>query len=82
MEAKNNAESMCFHLEKLLKEHDAFLNQTDKDAIHSAIGQTREAILSEDLSKIKSATVAQQTAAEGAAHRARRISKGKQSRNL
>ena len=56
VEAKNNAESMCFQLEKLLKEHDAVLNQTDKDAIHSAIGQTREAIASEDLSKIKSAT--------------------------
>ena len=50
VEAKNNAESMCFQLEKLLKEHDAVLNQTDKDAIHSAIGQTREAIASEDYS--------------------------------
>ena len=40
VEAKNNAESMCFQLEKLLKEHDAVLNQTDKDAIHSAIGQS------------------------------------------
>jgi len=56
VEAKNNAESMCFQLEKLLKEHDAVLNQTDKDAIHSAIGQTREAIASEDLARIKSAT--------------------------
>ena len=56
VEAKNNAEWMCFQLEKLLKEHDAVLNQTDKNAIHSAIGQTRETIASEDLSKIKSAT--------------------------
>jgi molecular chaperone DnaK len=55
VEAKNNAESMCFQMEKLLKEHDAVLNQTDKDAIHAAIGQTREAISTEDLSKIKSA---------------------------
>ena len=30
VEAKNNAESMCFQLEKLLKERDAVLNQTDK----------------------------------------------------
>jgi len=56
VEAKNNAESMCFQLEKLLKEHDASLNQTDKDAINAAIGQTREAIATEDLAKIKSAT--------------------------
>ena len=56
VEAKNNAESMCFQMEKLLKEHDAVLNATDKDAINAAIGQTREAIATEDLAKIKSAT--------------------------
>ena len=56
VEAKNNAESMCFQMEKLLKEHDAVLNPTDKDAINAAIGQTREAIGTEDLAKIKSAT--------------------------
>jgi len=56
VEAKNNAESMCFQMEKLLKEHDAVLKQTDKDAIHSAIGQVREAISTDDLSRIKSAT--------------------------
>ena len=56
VEAKNNAESMCFQMEKLLKEHDAVLNPTDKDAINAAIGQTREAITTEDLAKIKSAT--------------------------
>ena len=31
VEAKNNAESMCFQLEKLLKEHESSLGQTDKD---------------------------------------------------
>jgi molecular chaperone DnaK len=56
VEAKNNAESMCFQLEKLLKEHDATLNQTDKDAINSAIGKTREAIATDDLAAIKSAS--------------------------
>ena len=55
VEAKNNAESMCFQLEKLLKEHDAVLNQTDKDAINAAIGRTREAIATDELEKIKSA---------------------------
>ncbi|GHT40137.1 chaperone protein DnaK [Planctomycetales bacterium] len=56
VEAKNNAESMCFQLEKLLKENDATLNQTDKDAINSAVGKTREAIGTDDLAAIKSAT--------------------------
>ena len=36
--------------------HDASLSQTDKDAVNAAIGQTREAIATEDLAKIKSAT--------------------------
>ncbi|MDR0705277.1 MAG: molecular chaperone DnaK [Planctomycetaceae bacterium] len=56
VEAKNNAESMCFQLEKLLKENDANLNQTDKDAINTAIGKTREAIATDDLATIKSAS--------------------------
>ncbi|MDR0338222.1 MAG: molecular chaperone DnaK [Planctomycetaceae bacterium] len=56
VEAKNNAESMCFQLEKLLKENDANLNQTDKDAINAAIGKTREAVTTDDLASIKSAT--------------------------
>jgi molecular chaperone DnaK len=56
VEAKNNAESMCFQLEKLLKENDANLNQTDKDAVNAAIGKTREAIATDDLATIKSAT--------------------------
>ncbi|MDR2115907.1 MAG: molecular chaperone DnaK [Planctomycetaceae bacterium] len=56
VEAKNNAESMCFQLEKLLKENDANLNQTDKDAVNAAIGKTREAIATDDLAQIKSAS--------------------------
>jgi len=56
VEAKNNAESMCFQLEKMLKEHETSLNQTDKDAVNAAIGQVREAISTDDLEKIKSAT--------------------------
>jgi molecular chaperone DnaK len=56
VEAKNNAESMCFQMEKLLKEHDAVSKQTDKDAINSAIGQVQESISTDDLLKIKSAT--------------------------
>ncbi len=56
VEAKNKAESMCFELEKLLKEHADKLRDTDKDAITAAIGRTREAAATEDLGRIKSAT--------------------------
>ncbi|MDR0871523.1 MAG: molecular chaperone DnaK [Planctomycetaceae bacterium] len=56
VETKNRAESMCFELEKLLKEHDAKLSQTDKDAVSAAVGKVREAIATDDLAKIKSAT--------------------------
>ncbi len=55
VETKNKAESMCFELEKLLKEHDAKLRSEDKTAINDAIKRTREAIATDDSEKIKSA---------------------------
>ena len=54
-EARNQAESMCWQLEKLLKEHDAKLNAADKDAVQKAIAKTREAAKSNDAQQIKSA---------------------------
>lgn len=56
VEAKNVAESKCFELEKLLKEHNDKLRETDKDAITAAIGRVREAVASENADRIKSAT--------------------------
>ncbi len=55
VEAKNRAESMCFELEKLLKEHDDKLREEDKSAINAAITKTREACKTDDADKIKSA---------------------------
>ncbi len=54
-EQRNQADSMCWQLEKLLKEHDAKLNQADKDAVTKAIEKTREAAKGDDLDRIKSA---------------------------
>jgi molecular chaperone DnaK len=54
-EQRNQADSMCWQLEKLLKEHDAKLNQADKDAVSRAIEKTREAAKTDDLERIKSA---------------------------
>ena len=56
VEAKNKAESMCFELEKMLKEHADKLRDSDKEAITSAIARTREAAAGDDLAKIKSST--------------------------
>ncbi len=54
-EARNQADSMCWQLEKLLKENDAKLNASDKDAVTKAIEKTREAAKSNDAERIKSA---------------------------
>jgi molecular chaperone DnaK len=54
-EQRNQADSMCWQLEKLLKEHDAKLNPSDKEAVSKAIEKTREAAKSDDLERIKSA---------------------------
>jgi molecular chaperone DnaK len=54
-ELHNQSESMCFQLEKLLKEHDAKLAEADKDAVRKAIDRTREAAKTNDRDKIKSA---------------------------
>jgi len=54
-EARNQADTMCFQLEKLIKEHEAKLNDADKDAVNKAIEKTREAAKGDDAEKIKSA---------------------------
>ena len=54
-EARNHADSMCWQMEKLLKEHDAKLNPSDKEAVTKAIQRTREAAKENDLERIKSA---------------------------
>ncbi len=56
VEMKNRGESMCFELEKLLKEHDAKLRDSDKEAINAAIKKTREAVATDDVERIKAAT--------------------------
>jgi molecular chaperone DnaK len=54
-EARNQADSMCFQLEKLIKEHDAKLTTADKEAVKKAIEKTREAAKGDDVERIKSA---------------------------
>jgi molecular chaperone DnaK len=54
-EARNQADTMTWQLEKLLKEHDAKLNPADKEAVNEAIKRTREAAKSDNLETIKAA---------------------------
>ncbi len=54
-ELRNKADTMCWQLEKLLKEHDAKLSAADKQAVQKAMEATREAAKDEDAERLKSA---------------------------
>jgi len=64
-EARNQADSMCWQLEKLLKEHDAKLAAGDKEAVQRAIEKTREAAKGDDAARIKSAVQELEQASHG-----------------
>ncbi|UUO05137.1 molecular chaperone DnaK [Blastopirellula sp. J2-11] len=52
---RNQAESMCFQLEKLIKENGEKLSDSDKQPLEQSIEKTREAAKGEDVDAIKSA---------------------------
>ncbi len=54
-ELHNQAESMCFQLEKLIKEHSDKLSGADKSALEAAIKKTRDVASSTDAEAIKAA---------------------------
>ncbi len=54
-ELRNQGESMCFAVEKLLKEHDAKLSAADKDAVHAAIKKVRSAAEGTNVDAMKTA---------------------------
>ncbi|HEX7375905.1 MAG TPA: molecular chaperone DnaK [Pirellulales bacterium] len=54
-ETRNQAESMCFQLEKLIKEHADKLSGADKAPLEAAITRTREVAKGEDVQAIKAA---------------------------
>jgi molecular chaperone DnaK len=55
VEQRNQADSMCWQLEKLIKEQDAKLSAADKEAVSKAIEKTREAAKGDDVDRIKAA---------------------------
>ena len=54
-EARNQAESMCFQMEKLMKEHTDKLKDTDKAPLEAAITKAREMAKGTDVESIKNA---------------------------
>ena len=55
-EARNQADSMCYNVEKLIKEHGDKLKDSDKAPLESAMTKAREAAKGEDVDTIKNAT--------------------------
>jgi len=54
-EARNQAESMCFQMEKLMTEHADKLKDADKQPLEAAIAKAREAAKGSEVDAIKSA---------------------------
>ncbi len=54
-ESRNQVESMCFQLEKLMKENGDKLSDGDKSPLESAIAKARETAKADDVAAIKSA---------------------------
>ncbi|OHB77977.1 MAG: molecular chaperone DnaK [Planctomycetes bacterium RBG_16_64_10] len=55
VEARNDAESRCYQLEKLVKEHAGKLKDSDKQPLEAAIKKTREVAAGDDVQAIKAA---------------------------
>ncbi len=55
-EARNMADSMCYQVEKLMKEHADKIKETDKGPLEAAIKKAREAAKADRVDAIKSAT--------------------------
>ena len=55
IEARNEAESRCYQLEKLIKEQGDNLASSDKESLDQAIAKVREAAKGEDVEEIKGA---------------------------
>ncbi|HEY6564541.1 MAG TPA: molecular chaperone DnaK [Pirellulaceae bacterium] len=54
-ELRNQADQMCFQMEKLIKEHTGKLREADIEPLQKAIAKTREAAKGDDVADMKSA---------------------------
>jgi molecular chaperone DnaK len=63
VEARNRADSMCYEIEKTIKQQGDKLKDSDKTALESAVARVREAAKGDDVAAIKSAVGDLETAA-------------------
>ncbi len=55
VETRNKAEAMCFELEKMIKDNDDKLSESDKAPLEASIKKTREAAAGDDVNVTKAA---------------------------
>ena len=55
IESRNKAEAMCFELEKMIKDNEGKLADSDKAPLEAAIAKTREAAAGSDVNATKAA---------------------------
>ena len=53
--ARNEGETMCYQMEKLMSEHSESLSDSDKEPLEAAIGKVRDTAKEDDVDAIKSA---------------------------
>jgi molecular chaperone DnaK len=63
VEARNRADSMCYEIEKTIKQQEGKLKDSDKAALEGAIARVREAAKGDDVAAIKSAVSGLESAA-------------------
>src|SRR6266496_648758 len=63
-EVRNNADSLVYQTEKLLKEHGDKITGDEKDKVESALASLKEALAGNDVNAMKSATEALVTASQ------------------
>jgi molecular chaperone DnaK len=56
VEARNQADSMVYNVEKMLKEHRSKISEADAKNVEDAVEQTKKAIQAGNLDEIRSAT--------------------------
>ena len=55
MEARNQADQLCYQLEKMIKENDEKLSDSDKEPLEQAIERTRAVAKEDDTQAIRTA---------------------------
>jgi molecular chaperone DnaK len=63
-EIRNNADSLVYQTEKVLREHGDKITGAEKDAVDSALSELKSAIEGDDLDRIKQSTEALMTASQ------------------